>query len=199
MDSFDKFLRPLILCPWGCTEYYHHCCGYIGFDLILQQHFQHLDIPLISVKGKFSKTSSSRLDFLRDAVEDYECLLMNPEWRPLPSIVWMANHGPAFATCQNHDRGTDRQYFHLPRFPEYGVVPASHPDQLCHAVLKPCTLRPDSPCGMQLWGQVPQSTSFAKQDYQYSASLVFTGHAEHDSRNLACHSQFTQVYSTVEW
>ena len=64
MDSFDKFLKPLILCPWGCTEYYHRC-GYIGFDLILQQHFQHLDIPLISGKGKFSKASSSRLDFLK--------------------------------------------------------------------------------------------------------------------------------------
>lgn len=47
VDTFDEFLKPLVLCPWGCTEYYH-CCGHIAFDVVLQQYFQQLDIPLIS-------------------------------------------------------------------------------------------------------------------------------------------------------
>ena len=23
LDNLDEFLNPLVLCPWGCTEYYH--------------------------------------------------------------------------------------------------------------------------------------------------------------------------------
>jgi hypothetical protein len=41
VDTFDEFLKPLVLHPWGCTEY-HHRCGHIAFDVVLQQYFQHL-------------------------------------------------------------------------------------------------------------------------------------------------------------
>ena len=140
VDTFDEFLKPLILCPWGCTEYYHQC-GHIAFDVILEQHFLHIDFPLLSPKVTMLKAQTARLDFIRDCKEDYECLLMNPLWRPIPSIVWLPKLGPVFTTCRNHDKGTDKKYFHLPRFPEYAAIPAAMPDQLCHAVLKPRTLR----------------------------------------------------------
>ena len=140
VDTFDEYLKPVVLCPWGCTEYYHRC-GHIGFDLILEQHFLHIDFPLLSPKKKLAKSKTSRMDFIRESMEDYECLLMNPLWRPLPSIVWLPKVGPVFATCRNHDNGTQKKYFHLPRFPEYGAIPAPRADQLSHAVLKPRTLR----------------------------------------------------------
>ncbi len=99
------------------------------------------DIPLISEKKKLCKALTSRLDFIRDSLEEYECLLMNPLWRPLPSLVWLPCIGPVFATCRNHNKGTEKKYFHVPRFPEYPAIPTPKSDQLSHAVLKPRTLR----------------------------------------------------------
>ena len=68
VDTFDELLMPLVLCPWGCTEYYHKC-GDIPFDVILQQHFQHLDlVPLLSPRTKLCMALTSRLDFIRDSL-----------------------------------------------------------------------------------------------------------------------------------
>ena len=139
VDTFNEFLIPVVLCPWGCTEYFH-CCGHIAFDTILQHYFQHVDIPLVSDKKKLSKALTSRLDFIRDSLEEYETLLMNSLWRPVPSLFWLPKIGPVFGTCRNHEKGTRKKYSHLPRYPDV-AIPAGNPDQLSRAVLKPRTLR----------------------------------------------------------
>ena len=37
--SSNKFLRPVIKCPWGCTEF-HHKVGHLPLDIILQRYIQ---------------------------------------------------------------------------------------------------------------------------------------------------------------
>jgi hypothetical protein len=76
IHSFDEFLKALLFCSRGCTDYFHHWTIVdilvIGFDVFCNCIFGHLDIPSLSEKKNISKPLTSILDFIRDALHEYK-------------------------------------------------------------------------------------------------------------------------------
>lgn len=78
---------------------------------------------------------------MRDSLEHYDVLLLNPSWRVLPSISFIDGKGPHVMTCRNHDGGSQQFYIHPPKIPSH-IIPSAKGDQLCHAVIKPRLIKP---------------------------------------------------------
>ena len=51
---------------------------------------------------------STREDYLRKDVDDYECHLFNHDWTPRPCIAFVENRGPVVLTCCHHNNGTKK-------------------------------------------------------------------------------------------
>ena len=136
-DTLTNHLFPTVLCPWGCSTYMHKS-GFIDIDVIFQRFIRDCNISTIHNKyQKFPLADSAREDFLRDK---HDRLFLNDDWTILPSIAFV-NNVPKVLTCDNHKKGTKDFYIHPPRSPDL-IIPAEHPDQLAHAVVKPRCLRP---------------------------------------------------------
>ena len=138
----NKYLLPNNLCPWGCTEF-NHKCGYVSFDIVWQRYLQKIIIDLISKPSDIHLITSAREDFVRHA-NDYEYWLLNPSWRVKPSIA-ICSEGVFVLTCRDHNGGNDKYMLHPPRQP-FHILPSKQPDQLCHAVIKPRTIKPMKAC-----------------------------------------------------
>ena len=136
----NKHLMPSILCPWGESEYIHQC-GKFPFDAFLQRFLPKCYIDKISNDKICENIYSSREDYVRGSIEDYDCILLNPEWKVLPSVAFIDDKGPYILTCRHHDGGTNKAYIHTPRQP-YHVIPSEHGDQLSHAVIKTRFIKP---------------------------------------------------------
>ena len=106
----DSFLMPLVLCPWGCSEYLHKV-GYISFDIIIQRYVPSCAIELICNVEKCNFTFSARDDFLRENVDEYENLLLNPLWKVVPSIAFIPDMGPHVLTCSRHNGGVKKSFY----------------------------------------------------------------------------------------
>ena len=142
-SSCDKHILPRILCPWGCTEF-NHRCGNIEMDLIFQRYLPKAKIDLMSDSASFCETISARDDYIRFN-GTYEKWLLNPSWKVLPSLSIVHGKGPMVLTCRDHKNGTKNHMIHPPRQPLHNL-PSDYPDQLCHAVIKPRTIRPLKSC-----------------------------------------------------
>ena len=77
---------------------------------------------------------------MRDHTE-YEDLLLNPSWKVKPCLAFIEGKGPMVLSCREHHKGTNKQYLHTPRQPNH-ILPSGKGDQLCHAVIKPRTIKP---------------------------------------------------------
>ena len=75
-------------------------------------------------------------DYIRDSLDEYEEILLNPLWKVIPCISIVDGKGPHIKTCRDHDNGTMKLYLHPPRQPIH-TLPSEQGDQLCHAVIKP--------------------------------------------------------------
>ena len=84
---------------------------------------------------------STREDYLRKDVDDYECHLFNHDWTPRPCIAFVENRGPVVLTCCHHNNGTKKIYLHPPRQPKH-ILASEKGDQFCHVVVRPRTIRP---------------------------------------------------------
>jgi hypothetical protein len=82
--------------------------------------------------------SSARDDFIRD--EQYDCWLLNPAWKIMPSIA-IFDEGPVVLTCRDHDGGNSKFMIHTCRQPNH-ILPSKHSDQLAHAVIQSRTIKP---------------------------------------------------------
>ena len=89
----------------------------------------------------YQKVDSSRDDYVRDSTDEYDVLLLNPEWRVLPSIAFIEGKGPHVMICREHDDGSKCFYIHPPRVPSH-IIPSAKGDQICHAVIKPRLIKP---------------------------------------------------------
>ena len=132
----NKYLVPLVLCPWGCTSYSFHE-GHVSMDAVYGRFFGFIN-HLGSIKpNETEKLMSCREDFLEDLIDAW---YFNPEWTVHPSVSYLKGRGPVFLTCKDHNGGTFKRYFHLPRTEH--CLPTRHSDSLSHAVLRARTLRP---------------------------------------------------------
>ena len=140
MRVFNHHLMPTVLCPWGESEYIHKC-GKVPFDSILQRFLPKCIIKKSSPSIDYQKVDSSRDDYVRESIDQYDVLLLNPSWRVLPSISFIEGKGPHVMTCREHDEGSKHFYIHPPRIPSH-IIPSAKGDQLCHAVIKPRLIKP---------------------------------------------------------
>ena len=140
MRCCNKHLIPSMLCPWGETEYIHRC-GKLAYDILLQRYLPKCFIQTITQKKESEKVYSSHDDYVRESLNDYEMLLLNPKWRVLPSVSFDGGLGPHVMTCREHDDGDKKSYIHPPRLPHH-IIPSHKGDQLCHAVIKPRLIKP---------------------------------------------------------
>ena len=54
---------------------------------------------------------------------------------------YLKDHRPIFLSSKKHDCGYKHNYIHPTRVPNH-ILPSRSGDQLCHAVLKPRTVKP---------------------------------------------------------
>ena len=84
IESCDKYLLPLVKCPWGCTEYFH-VSGEISIEKILWRYIgtDAMEKLMSQSDQQYAKsvTIGSRNDYL-SLENDYEVdyLLWNPHW-----------------------------------------------------------------------------------------------------------------------
>ena len=140
MRTCDKHVIPTVLCPWGESEFLH-TCGDVPFDSVLQRYMTKCYFKKVSKDKDCGKIYSSREDYIREEIEDYDNLLLNPSWSVRPSVAFIEGKGPVVLTCNEHNGGTHKLYVHPPRQP-YHIIPSEKGDQLCHAVIKPHLIKP---------------------------------------------------------
>lgn len=136
----NKFLRPSIKCPWGCSEFQHKV-GYLPLDIIFQRILQKCSFNMFTNSNLNLQKNvvSIREDYIREH-DDEDMLFFNPEWKVLPSLAFVTGKGPMILTCNEHDGGTKLFMVHPCRWKHN--LPARKPDQLCQAVMQPRVLRP---------------------------------------------------------
>ena len=138
-SSCNKYMLPNILCPWGCSEF-NHRCGFLSLDIVWQRYLPKSLITLMNKPDQVSYINSARDDFIRFD-DDYDCWLLNPKWKVRPTILIDPEKGASVLSCRDHNGGSQKLMLHLPRQPHH-ILPCSHPDQLCHGVIKPRTIHP---------------------------------------------------------
>jgi hypothetical protein len=141
--NFNKLLKWIIKCPWGCDSCYHNC-GEIELDLVVSRCLGSENI--VTVTKNFNtaidkKTVGIRSDFLKDDVIDYFCCQPIRENRIMPSLSFTPDGKVVVLTCSNHDGGDSGKYLHVPRNP-YGSLNSLYSDELAPAVIKPRILKP---------------------------------------------------------
>jgi hypothetical protein len=132
----NQLLLPTVLCPWGCSEFIHST-GYLDVDTVLQRFFQKCNLSVISA-SKLSKVEHARDDYFRESINEYDVWLYNPDWKVLPTIVFVKGY-PRILTCKDHDGGCNLIQVHCCRWRSNIAAPLS--DQVCHAVVKPRTVK----------------------------------------------------------
>ena len=144
--SYDSESKPMsipdVLCPWGCSEF---CSESVTYNLgILIQHC----LPQIQLnlpKSDWFKTlhvfESSRLDYIRNDICDYDTVLMNDEWKVVPSVIMDDTSTLMVLTCSKHNKHQNmkRLHMHVPR-KEHHTLSPDQSDQLSHLVVNPATL-----------------------------------------------------------
>ena len=140
-------ILPNVLCCWGCTEFPHRC-AYTNFGQLVQHHLRKAELNFPS--GKHIKDiyliETSRNDFLRDSLDEYDTVLMNDNWRIRPSVELVDGKGLSVMVCRYHEkRGTKKRLqLHIPRKP-HNNLSGERSDELCHAKLKPRGFVPMQP------------------------------------------------------
>ena len=131
----NKLLIPTVLCPWGCSEFLHHA-GTMNLNVVFQRYL--CKCYLLDDSNALTKIEPARDDFIRENKSDYDKWLENIAWRVLPTIV-MKDGTPMVLTCKDHCDGSSHFHLHCPRTPTN--ISAHLSDQLCHAVVKPRTVK----------------------------------------------------------
>lgn len=140
MSTSNKYLLPDVLCPWGESEYMIQC-GYVPLDLVTQRFIPKCRIDLIGTVDKMNTVRSARDDFVRES-NDYDFWVFNPNWKILPTIIFVKDKGPCVCTSWNHNDGSLKDFIHLPRQPSNHILPSKITSQVSHVVPKPQTIKP---------------------------------------------------------
>ena len=83
----NKNALPTVSCPYGCSAFiFRH--GKVGIDIVFQRFLrQSLIKKYILDKHAIKFVETVRDDFIRD-YDDYDCWLLNDDWKILPSIFF---------------------------------------------------------------------------------------------------------------
>ena len=168
---------PDVLCPWGCTEYIEDTGG-VWFDVLIQRCFPWCVFPLDQANvaaSRIEACESSRHDFLWQGSFSFHG---NPQWVIQPCVAILPRVGLRVLTCRNCSGGHHKRFLHTPRLPQ--ILPASHGNQLAHAVLQPRNVR------VIRAGRWNVSHQMVTQESGYSGcDTCYVGnHGRFDSRSL---------------
>ena len=132
----NEHLHATVWCPWGESEYLHHC-GFLPLDLIVARLYGDC---MRTIKGNVRDDLRKVVGILDNYLDGgFARILENPDWEVRPSIAF-ENGAPVVLTCRRHRYGCNGRYLHLPRNPR-GVLPSIQSDQLTPAVVRPRTLK----------------------------------------------------------
>ena len=70
---------------------------------------------MISKANDRQKIVSSRDDYLRSELNDYDVILVNKNWKVLPRLAFIKGHGPMFLSCKKHHDGYKQNYIYHKR------------------------------------------------------------------------------------
>ena len=117
-------------------------CSFDPLDVVFQRFLPRCILKsTITKHDKFGVVTSARDDYVReDGLED-DSWLLNLSWNIKPSIAFVDGLGPAVLTCRDHENGTHLNMIHTCCQPNQ-ILPAKLSDQLCHAVIQSCTIKP---------------------------------------------------------
>lgn len=132
----DKYLLPTVLCPWGCSEFLH-MSGKLDLVSLIQRFIQKCIVSEPDVE-KIELVDSARDDYIRDSIDEYDEWLHNDSWKVRPTIVF-SDGTPVILSCKDHNGGSKLHHIHCCRWRTNLAAPL--PDQLCHAVIKPRTVK----------------------------------------------------------
>ena len=171
----NELLIPNILCPWGCSEFLHHC-GYIDIEIILQRYIEKCDLSVVDAANKLSTVTHTRDDYIHNSIYNYDMWLHNKKWKVLPTIVFV-DGCPKISTCKDHNKGCRLIQIHCCRWKTNLSAPIS--DQLCHAVVQPRTVK-NMKIGYNTTGyqMVEQRSSWKGPD---SINISSVGKMDHNS------------------
>ena len=145
LEEEKNIVVPDVLCPWGCSEFTFRA-GDLNAAMMMQHHLRkvQLNLPSCYTPNMF-QVETSRLDYIREAGEYTDCVLMNPNWPIRPTMCMIPGRGVFVCTCRHHidPKSRKRLYPHPPRKPPaIGNLSSVRSDQLCSVVLQPRTARP---------------------------------------------------------
>jgi hypothetical protein len=134
-----QFLIPDVLCPWGCGEYCH-CASTVDPSLLIQRHLLKVQLNLSAFNGhdKLYLVETSRLDYIRKDKEQVDCVLLNRDWKVMPSMVLVPGKGLCVLYCRHHASTASqrRLYTHPPKKVDH-ILSSTRSDVLCHCVNRP--------------------------------------------------------------
>lgn len=137
----QKINLPNVYCPFQCTEYCEKC-DHAHWDVIVQYALKMTPIPLSKTKRS---ENFRNFEHMHDAYfrndNDYDCILLNPDWPILPTLVIDEDKGPIILTCSLHGNGSDMYKLYAPR-PVHNNLCSRQTDQLSHVTIKPRTIKP---------------------------------------------------------
>ena len=145
----EEVLLPLVLCPFGCTEFCHRS-KYLDLDAVIQRYLQKVVLPLKSNTPYENVMSMSPFYFRNDV--SYDALLYNEAWMIKPTII-LTNIGAKVLTCRHHGAkvingmnqpGGDKYLRLHPPLTPHHIIPAHQADQLSHIKTKPRIVQPTS-------------------------------------------------------
>ena len=139
----EPIMLPNVLCPWGCSEF---CFRAEKFNLgiIIQRHLTkvQLNFPFSSWYERVALFDSARMDYIREE-NDYDTVLLNKNWKIVPTAYLDLDEGLVALVCRNHHKHSKmkRLYLHPPRKPRHNLS-AERADELSHCQMQPLTCVP---------------------------------------------------------
>ena len=115
----NKHLMPIVLCPWGCTTYIHKH-GSIPFCTLLQKYMLKTQFGVTN-KDEMKFIFTARDDYIRESVSNYDNLLLNHDWKVMPTIIIDPVKGPVCLTCPDHEKGSVKYMMHTCRQPIHNI------------------------------------------------------------------------------
>jgi len=176
-ENMNQFLLPDVLCPWGCGEYCHAAVP-MNSSLLIQRHLTKVQLNLSGFFGhdKLYLYENSRLDYIRFDKEGIDTVLMNDDWKVLPSVLLVPGKGLCALCCRHHASSSSqrRLYTHPPKKIE-NILSSTRPDCLSHCVLKP---------------RVASTVQGKKYNTSMQANYLTCGYAGCDSANVCLNGKF---------
>ena len=138
-DACNKHMKPLVKCPWGCTDM--PCkCSERPFDIVVRRILGH-NVQTCTHDPRKAMREVVGIEQGCLHQSNISLLLKNPAWIVQPSVAFSEKDGaPVVLACSAHENGCTGRYMHPPRNPN-GTLPAKTSDQLTPAVCRPRSIK----------------------------------------------------------